>query len=110
MIFPLGSTRPTATLVPPMSTPMIAASVLEGGVISCKSLILHANAAQSRAARFFDASHEKYSSKRLREFVDGKGRSTLEYESLCWKARIFARCACALVVVVHRCALARGGC
>jgi len=57
-----------------------------------------------------DSFYLKFESKRLRWFVDAPASGHLNSSLKCQRAAIFARCAVALVVVVHACALARGGC
>jgi hypothetical protein len=63
-----------------------------------------------RPLKKYDPLDSNYESKLLRKVVDGASWLNLESELECQAAPIFARRAAALVVVVHACALARGGC
>ena len=75
-----------------------------------KWLILQRGQAVRASPKKYDPFDSNYESKLLRKIVDGAGRFNLESKLECQIAAIFARCAAALVVVVHACALARGGC
>jgi hypothetical protein len=80
-------------------------------VLSPKLLILQrASTAGGGSNNNYDSFHRNYESKLLPRFVDGAVPHDLESRFECQRPSIFARPAAALVVVVHACALARGGC